>query len=126
MNEKNFNTLMIVGFGAIGIYLLFKKVIPNFTAPVVNTLADWYAAFTMPGAMVPQGSILFPDGSTQPMTAFAAGIPSSSGSIAAPTSPIAVQMGPGGIPTNYFSYNGQSWLLTGPADSNGNYLAVAQ
>lgn len=110
MDKGTAKTLVYLAAGLGVAYLLYKawggisKTVSNLTAPVVNPLADWYAALTANGSPIPQGFVLLPDGSS------------------VSTARLNIAMVPN---TNSatFSYNSQTYYLNSPHDENGNWAA---
>ncbi len=90
---------------AAGGYLLYKWLASGaslFANTLASPIASAWVGLTAPGAPVPQGSIIFPDGSSIP---------------AANVSMTWI----GNALT--FAYNGRNWQLQ-PHDANGNYPAI--
>lgn len=96
--------LLVVG-AIIGAYWLWTKVsggIGAAASALTAPLANAYVDLTSGPAPVPQGSVVFPDGSYIPVAQIT---PSWQGNALT------------------FVYNGQNWQLQ-PHDANGNYPAV--
>lgn len=53
--------------GAALLYYLYKKALPNVTAPIVNAAADAWVAMTSGPAIVPTGGIVLPSGQVVPV-----------------------------------------------------------
>jgi hypothetical protein len=106
----------VVGLGAV--YLLSKLMgsisggIASVTAPAANALAQWYVQLTSSGQAIPQGFVLFPDGSSVSLATV------NVSSIANPASPAGI--------SGIFQLNGQTWYLNSSHDTNGNYVASTQ
>jgi len=110
MDKGTAKTILYVAAGIGVAYLLYKAwsgvkgAVSSVTAPIVNPLADWYAALTSSGSPIPQGFILLPDGSS------------------VSSAQLNIRMVPN---TNSatFAYNSQTYYLNSPHDENGNWVA---
>lgn len=101
---------ILLGALAAAAYWLYKK-LPNVTAPIVNPVADAYAAASYYATNLNTGEqsqltgmVILPDGSTVAMTSLT-------------VKPIAGSNGA------YFSWQGSTYYLCSPSDSNGNWTA---
>jgi hypothetical protein len=95
---------------AVVVYFLYKKAktaIPQATQPISNAIASLITAATLPPPINATHSVILPDGSVVPIANI-----------------------PGGLTFNaqlnagQFTYQGQSYLIPGPSDSNGNFTAI--
>ncbi len=103
----------VVGLGVL--YVLYKVwtnvsgAVASVTSPATTALANWYTQLTSNGQPIPQGFVLFPDGTSVSLAQVnVTAVPNS-----------ATQSGISGT----FTYNGQTWYLNSPHDANGNYAA---
>jgi len=110
-SSVDWKLLLIIGAVGAGILLLMKGItaaktaVASVTAPVSNAISDAYTYLTSQGAMIPQGSILLPDGFTW-----------------IPISSVNVNPQPTGNGAQ-FSYAGTVYYLNSGHDANGNYDA---
>lgn len=99
---------LVVGAGALYLlYQLWQKLstaVPNLTNPATTALANWYVQLTAQGSPIPQGFILFPDGTSVSSAVLnIAMVPNTNSAT--------------------FQYLGQSYYLNSPHDENGNWAA---
>ncbi|MHB8414594.1 MAG: hypothetical protein ACYDDA_03815 [Acidiferrobacteraceae bacterium] len=98
------NALLVVG-GIVAAYWIWTKIsggIGAAASALTQPLANAYVGLTSGPAPIPQGSVVFPDGSYVPV------------------SQLSLSWQGNALTT---VYNGQNWQLQ-PHDANGNYPAI--